>query len=223
MKGMIWAALLLALIVLPGVSAHCDTLDGPVVAAARVSLESGDPAPVLVWVQKDDEQEIVEALEHAREVRKLGPDAQALADQYFFETLVRIHRAGEDAPYTGLKEHADPAEAELIAAGDDAIASGSDAELKALVLGEVEHGIDARFAEVAERKDYRNVEQGREYVAAYVQFLHYAEGVMKAAEGSAHGEHGADAHAQHDIEVHAEQSVAEHVTHDKHGHDWWPW
>ena len=37
--------------------------------------------------------------------QRMAPSAEAreLADRYFFETLVRIHRAGEGAPYTGLK------------------------------------------------------------------------------------------------------------------------
>jgi len=29
--------------------AHCDTLDGPVVTAARKALENGDAKPVLIW------------------------------------------------------------------------------------------------------------------------------------------------------------------------------
>jgi hypothetical protein len=36
-------------------------------------------------------------------VRKQSKEAKELADMYFFETLVRIHCAGEGAPYTGLK------------------------------------------------------------------------------------------------------------------------
>jgi len=38
-----------------------------------------------------------------RDVRQLSPEAKELADYWFFETLVRLHRAGEGAPYTGLK------------------------------------------------------------------------------------------------------------------------
>jgi hypothetical protein len=36
-------------------------------------------------------------------VRALGAEAEAVADRWFFETVVRVHRAGEGAPYTGLK------------------------------------------------------------------------------------------------------------------------
>lgn len=84
-------------------TAHCDGLDGPVVAAARKALASGDPNPVLIWVQPKDEADVRRAFMEAVAVRKLNGQARELADRYFFETLVRVHRAGEGAPYTGLK------------------------------------------------------------------------------------------------------------------------
>ena len=84
-------------------SAHCDTLDGPVVSAARKALDTGDINLVLAWTQKSDDKEIRNAFDKARAVRKAGGQAKELADTYFFETLVRVHRAGEGASYTGLK------------------------------------------------------------------------------------------------------------------------
>ena len=53
-------------------SAHCDGVDGPVVAAARQALDSGDPNPVLIWVQPKDEAEVRRAFNEAVAVRKLG-------------------------------------------------------------------------------------------------------------------------------------------------------
>ena len=85
------------------VHAHCDTLNGPVVADARKAIALGDVTSLLKWVAADDEQIIRSAFQKTLEVRKLGTQARDLADMYFFETLVRIHRAGEGAPYTGLK------------------------------------------------------------------------------------------------------------------------
>src|SRR3990172_3399701 len=85
------------------VLAHCDTMDGPVVKAAQRALATGNVSLVLIWVQKKDEAEIKEAFNKTLAIRKLSPAAKELADTYFFETLVRIHRAGEEAPYTGLK------------------------------------------------------------------------------------------------------------------------
>ncbi len=85
-------------------------MDGPVVLAAKAALEHKDITPVLKWVQKPDEAEIKAAFAKTLAVRTKGPEARDLADQYFFETLVRVHRAGEGAPYTGLKPAGIPLE-----------------------------------------------------------------------------------------------------------------
>jgi len=85
-------------------SSHCDTMNGPVIIAAKKALETANVNLVLIWVQKGDEAAIKESFQKAMAVRKLNPDARKLADMYFFETLVRIHRAGEGVAYTGLKQ-----------------------------------------------------------------------------------------------------------------------
>jgi hypothetical protein len=168
--------------------AHCDGLDGPVVIAARTALETADVSRVLIWVQKDDEPEIRKAFEKTLLVRKLSPEARELADRHFFETLVRVHRAGEGAPYTGLK----PAGRDLgpaIPAADQAIETGSVEAVKELLNRTVEQGIQAAFHRVQERKkfDSSNVSAGREYVESYVTFIHYVEGLYEAAKNQAHG------------------------------------
>ena len=84
-------------------SAHCDGLDGPVVAAAQTALQTGNINHVLIWVRPEDAAEIERAFDEARTVRKLSPVAEKLADRSFFETVVRVHRVSEGAPYTGLK------------------------------------------------------------------------------------------------------------------------
>jgi hypothetical protein len=100
-----WAAVVIALLGLTPARAfaHCDGLDGPVVKAAQRALETRNPALALIWVQEKDEREIQNAFDQALAVRELSPQAKALADRFFFETLVRVHRAGEGAPFTGLK------------------------------------------------------------------------------------------------------------------------
>ena len=82
---------------------HCDSIDGPVVTAARQALEAGDVDLVLPFVPPDGEQEVREVFHSVLKARDLGPEARETADRLFFETVVRIHRAGEGAPYTGLK------------------------------------------------------------------------------------------------------------------------
>ncbi len=120
--------------------AHCDGLDGPPVKAARQALDSGNVNGVLIWVQKTDEAEIKAAFQKALGVRKLSPAAKEMADTYFFETLVRVHRQSEGAPYTGLK----PAGRDLgpaIPAGDKALESGSVEPLVKLLTEAVQKGL----------------------------------------------------------------------------------
>jgi len=171
-----------ALVWSSAVFAHCDTLDGPVVLAARKALDSGELSRVLVWVKKDDEAEIRGAFERSRAVRKAGGAAKELADLYFFETLVRVHRAGEGAPYTGLKP-AGTVEPP-VAAADRAIDTGKLQPLAGLIAGRTEKGLHAHFDAVMAKKKYApaDVEAGRAYASAYVEFVHYAERLYEAAE-----------------------------------------
>lgn len=172
------AGLVAAMAVAPRpAEAHCDTLDGPVVAEAKVALAQGDITPVLKWISVNDEKAVRAAFTQTLSVREQGPEARELADRYFFETLVRIHRAGEGAPYTGLKPGVaiDPA----VALADKALASGSVDKLVEVLTGALEKGIRDRFARAHESQKHakHNVAAGREFVESYVTFTHYVEGL----------------------------------------------
>jgi hypothetical protein len=155
--------------------AHCDTMDGPVVNTARAALDKGDVTPVLKWVKKEDEDEIKKAFKKTLKVRKESPDAKELADMYFFETLVRIHRAGEGAPYTGLKPAGEVEPA--IAEADKALETGSIDHLVTILAKHMDEGLKEKFERAIETKKHADdsVEAGREYVEAYITFIHYAE------------------------------------------------
>jgi hypothetical protein len=162
--------------------AHCDGMDGPVVKAAQEALAKGDVNLVLIWVRKNDEAEIRRAFDRTVSVRKLGPQAAELADTYFFETVVRIHRAGEDAPFTGLKS-AGRDLGPAIPAADQALKSGDVAPLTNLMVDRMRTGLLRRYKQVMAAKDFKNedVDAGREYVERYVTFIHYVEGMYEAA------------------------------------------
>jgi hypothetical protein len=179
------------------VLAHCDTADGPVVAAAKVALAKGDVTPVLKWVKPEAESEIRAAFSRALAVRGKGPEAQALADQYFFENLVRIHRAGEGAPYTGVLPAGTPIEP-AIALADQALGSGNVDKLVKGITHHVEEGIRERFtrAAAAKKQADASVAAGREFVEAYVEFTHYVERLHLDATTSASHHAGAPP-AQH--------------------------
>jgi hypothetical protein len=173
--------------------AHCDTMDGPVVAAAKLALDKGDATPVLKWVAKDREDEVKAAFAKTLTARKASAEARDVADTWFFESLVRIHRMGEGEPYTGLKPAGTPLEAGISDA-DAAISKGSVDDLAADLAAAVASGVKTRFARVldAKKKADTSVEAGREYVARYVEFMHYVERVHATAAGPAepHCGHG---------------------------------
>ena len=175
--------------------AHCDALDGPVIKEAQFALEKGDVTSLLKWVTKEHENDIRNAFAQTLAVRSNGTDARELADRFFFETLVRVHRAGEGAPYTGLKPAGTIAPA--VAAADEALLAGSVDELSAMIGNAVHDGIRKRFAEVAEKKKHANdsVEAGREFVEAYVEYVHFVEGIHNmVARGPEHDHGGKDKH-----------------------------
>lgn len=169
--------------------AHCDTLDGPVVSAARQALDTGNVNLALVWVQARDEAELKRAFDKASAARKAGGAAKELADSYFFETLVRVHRAGEGAPYTGLKPagQIEPP----VAAADKALASGQLQPVGKLITQRVEQGLHKEFDAAMAKKSYRpdDVAAGRAFVNAYVEYVHYVEKLYDAAGSAAPAQH----------------------------------
>ena len=165
-------------------AAHCDTLDGPVVTDARAALAAGEVTGVLRWVREADETQIRAAFSHALAVRKLGAEAQELADHFFFETLVRVHRAGEGAPYTGLQ----PAGSALpiVTRADAALDSGSAEALITQMQSHLRRGVTQRFTAALAAKEHagHSVAHGRKYVAAYVEYIHYIENARNAIMGA---------------------------------------
>jgi uncharacterized protein DUF6448 len=158
------------------VLAHCDTMAGPVVKAAQESLRTRNVNLVLIWVHENDEAEVKDKFRQTLAVRKLNRQAQELADNYFFETVVRLHRVGEHEPYTGLK----PLGTDLgpvIPLADKSFAAGSAEELLKLFPAGNRADIQTRFQEALRRRQFKtnDVPAGREYVNAYITFMHYVE------------------------------------------------
>lgn len=155
--------------------AHCDTLQGPVVNSARTALKAGDVTPVLMWIKAEDEKTIREAFNRTLLVRKQSKEAADLADTWFFETLVRVHRAGEGAPFTGLKS--ETATEPGITAADRALASGKVEDVLADTVLPLQTVLKAKFNRVRLLQPHavQSVAGGREFVAAYVDYVHFAE------------------------------------------------
>lgn len=170
------------------VLAHCDTMNGPVIPEARAALEKGDVTPLLKWVKAEDEAEIKTAFDKTVVVRKQGPEAKELADRYFLETLIRVHRAGEGFPFTGLK---DEPVLPILALADKALEEGSPDAMIAKMQAHLGTVVREKYeaARKARADKDKSVEAGRVYVEAYVAYTHYIEGVRNAvmATGAHHG------------------------------------
>lgn len=182
---------LLVMFFSPALYSHCDAIDGPVIKAAKKALENEDVNLVLIWIQKEDEQEIINAFNNTLEVRKLSERSKELADYYFFETLVRVHRNGEGAPYTGLKPAGYKIE-EGIMLADKAIEESSVEHLEHTLMDEFMKSLNEKYQKVLYKKSYavNDITAGREYVKAYVEFIHFAEKLNKIINVEAHhGEH----------------------------------
>jgi hypothetical protein len=190
-------------------AAHCDTLDGPVIQDARKAIDAKDITPILKWVKPKDEKSVRAAFQKVITNKAKNHEE---AEHKFFSTLVKIHRSGEGASFTGLK----PAGAvePAVAEADKALASGSADALVKLVTDDIAAGIKSRFDHAAAAYKHKDdsVAQGREFVEAYVAYTHYVERLHQVATGKvgAHGEH-----AEHGkVEKHSKHKKAsEHSQH----------
>jgi hypothetical protein len=181
-------AMLLILVPVSSMFSHCDGLDGPVVQAAQKALATGDVNLVLIWVQKSDEAQIKKSFEETLVVRKLSPEARQLADTNFFETVVRLHRAGEGAGFTGLK----PAGRDLgpaIPTADKALRDGNVEPLVELLTTTIRDRVRDHFNEALIKQKFGrdDLDAGRDFVKAYVEYIHCVEALYETAIHPTHG------------------------------------
>jgi hypothetical protein len=174
---------------------HCDTRDGPVVTAAKKALDAGNVNLVLIWVPREAEGEVKSAFDRVIRARKAGKEAQGVADDWFFETVVRLHRAGEGEGFTGLRP-AGLDEGPVVPRAEKAIETGNPGEVIRFICDAVEEDLLRRFRRAMEAKRYDpdDVAAGREYVQAFIGFVVYAHHLHAGiAGGGVHGG-GVDGH-----------------------------
>lgn len=170
---------------------HCDSLDGPVVTAAQRALAAGQAEIVFPYVPVSSEAEVRRAFEDTMAVRDQSPEAAQLADRWFFENVVRVHRAGEGAPYTGLKP-AGLSEGPVIPVAERALETGSPDELIAVLQSVVAEQVKRRLdhAMALQLHASEGVPEAREYVEAMLGLQVWSHKQYLGALGSAHsGEH----------------------------------
>ena len=177
---------------------HCDSMDGPVVLAARRALDAHDPTLALPYVKADGEPEVLTAFERTMAARNGNPAANELADVYFLETLVRIHRAGEGAPYTGLKP-AGLGFGPVVPIAERAFESGSPDELIQVLTDKVRDEVVTRFrrAMALKPRAEEGVAAAREYVEATLALEVWSHKIYACASAGPHQDHG-EAHEHGD-------------------------
>lgn len=215
--GVLVAALVIITMVPLSASAHCDTMDGPTVVDGQKAMEKDNINYVLKWVQPDYEKELTEVFELSMKVKDLSPETKEVAEKYFFSELIRMHRAGEGAPFTGLKPSGTPVDEKVLAA-DESIAVGNLTPLEGLIEEEKMPELQERFDKVMTLKDFdvNDLEAGREYIEAYVMFF-------KFAEGEEDGHHAAGAYGEEAVDAHTEETSedahSEETTEDAHNEE----
>jgi len=171
--------------------AHCDSYDGPVVKDALKALENNDPDLVLKWVDIKHEKEIKELFAKTIKYRTADKEIYSILKKHFLETLVRVHREGEGEPYTGLKPAGSTKQ--IIQLTDTALDTNDIEGLLKKFNGHVNKILTQKFEKVATLDKVKNnsVQEGRDYVAAYVDYTHTIEMMHDILEhkGGAHESH----------------------------------
>lgn len=134
-------------------------------------VKMGNVNYVLPFVPKEAEEELILAYNKTLKARELGKDAKDVADLWFFETAVRLHRKGEGAPYTGLK----PAGLDwgpVVPRAEKDMEKGDPTETIEFIKGIVEKEMRKKFEATMSAKDYDidNVDAAREYTESMLHF-----------------------------------------------------
>lgn len=172
------------LVVTPA-SAHCDSYDGPVIKEALRALDTNNVELVYKWITPDQEKEISVLFNKTYSLKDGDKELYNIVERHFLETLVRLHRETEGAPFTGIKPEGSMTP--VVQMADDAIATNDVSTVTNAVVNHLADVIQERYTKVMElskTKDY-SVQQGREYVEAYVEYTH----TLEAVENLLHGDH----------------------------------
>lgn len=165
---------------------HCDSLDGPVVTAAKAALADENLELILPFVPESAEEEVRVAFERTRAAQAEGGDfAHEVADLYFFDTVVRLHRAGEGTPFTGLK----PAGLDVgpvIPLAEQAIEKRSIHDLHAFLSAELQRQLQSRLDRIGALSNAVTTAERREHVEAILGLQVYSHHLYKFMQRNPH-------------------------------------
>jgi len=164
--------------------AHCDSYDGPVIKDALTALDNNNVELVLKWIDAHQEQEVIALFNKTYNLKDGDIEVYTIVEKHFLETLVRLHRETEGAPFTGLKPAGSMTP--MVEMADRSIEINSMEEVSKTVTTHLEEVLRERYAKVMELSKTKDnsVEEGRAYVHAYVEYTH----TLEALEHILHGD-----------------------------------
>lgn len=163
--------------------AHCDSYDGPVIKDALTALDNNNVELVLKWIEPQQEQEVITLFNKTYSLKNEDEQIYTIVEKHFLETLVRLHRETEGAPFTGLKPAGSMTP--MVAMADRSIEINSMEEVAKNVTTHLEQVLRDRYAKVMELNKTKDnsVEEGRAYVHAYVEYTHTLEALEHVLHG----------------------------------------
>jgi hypothetical protein len=176
--------LMLTVLAYTPASAHCDSYDGPVIKDAAKALETNNVNLVLKWITPEQEKEIIPLFNITYQLKTGDKEVYAIVEKNFLETLVRLHREAEGAPYTGLKPAGTTKQ--ITQMTDKAIETGNVEDFLVTLNKHIDNVIREKYRKVAELSKVKNntIAEGREYVEAYVDYTHTVEALHDIMEHS---------------------------------------
>ncbi|MGE0088897.1 MAG: DUF6448 family protein [Bacteroidales bacterium] len=164
------------------VFAHCDSYDGPVILDAVNALKTNNVNLILKWVEPKYEIEIKNLFSKTYSLKSGDKEIYQIVEKHFFETLVRLHREGEGAPFTGLK--AAGTTTPIVKMADGALNDQNIDDLLSKLNAHINKVIQEKYKNAIElgKVKEESLEKGRQYVKAYVDYVHTLEAIHKGIE-----------------------------------------
>lgn len=181
--------LFFSLLSIQSASAHCDSFDGPALLDAAKALETNNVDLIKKWIRTEDEAVVVPLFHKTYSLKNGDATVYEIVRTHFYETLIRLHREMEGASFTGLKPAGTTAHITVMS--DKALTSGDFKGLLAALNRHINGQLTEKYEKVAALysvKD-RSVEEGRAYVAAYVDYTHAVEAVHDILESDGSHKH----------------------------------
>lgn len=176
----------------PPASAHCDSYDGPTIKDAAKALETNNVNLVLKWITSEQEEVIIPLFNKTYSLKTGDKEVYEIVEKHFFETLVRLHRETEGAPFTGLKPAGTTKK--IIQLCDRALESKNVDDFLVKLNTHIGKVIREKYEKVVALDRVKNDSpvKGREYVEAYVDYTHTIEAIHDIADQS--GDNSAHKH-----------------------------